>query len=69
MVAYIVGCDSNRHLLWQLLHDQAAWNLASSIQMMSVRPSMNNQPIPLKENTEKVAKYNFTFNLYLFSQK
>jgi len=69
MVAYIVGCDSNQPLLQQLLYDQAAWNLASSVQMMSVRPAMNNQTTPLKENTEQVAKYNFTFNLYLFSQK
>jgi hypothetical protein len=69
MVAYIVGCDSNQHLLQQLLYDQAAWNPTNSIQMMSVRPSMNNQPIPLKENTEQVVKYYFTFNLYLFCQK
>jgi len=69
MVAYTVGCDSNQHLLQQLLYDQAAWNLASSVQMMSVLPAMNNQTIPLKQNTEQVAKYNFTFNLYLFSQK
>jgi hypothetical protein len=69
MVAYIVGCDSNQHLLQQLLYDQAAWNPASTIQMMSVRPAMNNQTIPLKDNAEQVAKYNFTLNLYLFSQK
>jgi hypothetical protein len=69
MVAYIVGCDSNKHLLQQLLYDQAAWNLASGVQMMSIRPAMNNQTIPLKENTERVAKYDFTFNFYLFSQK
>lgn len=68
-MAYIVGCDSNQHLLQQLLYDQAAWNLANSVQMMSVRPAMNNQTIPLKENTEQVAKYNFNFDLYLFSQK
>jgi hypothetical protein len=69
MVAYIVGCDSNQHFLQQLLYDQAARNLASSVQMMSAHPVMNNQTIPLQENTEQVVNYCFNFNFCLFSQK
>jgi hypothetical protein len=49
MVAYIVGCDSSHHLLQQLLHDQAAWTLASCLQMMSVRSAMKNQTEDLLE--------------------
>lgn len=68
-MAYIVGCDSKQHLLQRPLYDQAAWNLASSVQMMSACPAMRNKTIPLQEITEQVVNYTLNFNLYLFSQK
>jgi hypothetical protein len=70
MVAYIFGCDSSHHLQQQVLHDQAAWTVASCVQMMSVRSAVKTQTISLKKNIKQVANYYyFIFNLCIVSQK
>jgi hypothetical protein len=69
MVAYNAGCDSSHGLLQQLLHDQAAWASESCVQMMSVRPAMNNRMIALNTDIDQMSKYHFIVNLHMFCQK